>query len=71
MTKRVMADGAAAGCNVAVLQSSDIGFKVYERLGYRTVIEYPGYAEPSLLPAVEQAADPTSRHRSEQLVAAH
>ncbi len=46
MSARVAADGAAAGCDLAILQSSDIGRPVYERLGYRTVVEYDGYADP-------------------------
>lgn len=45
MTRRVAADGAAAGCDVAILQSSEMGFPIYERLGYRTVVEYMGYVE--------------------------
>jgi ribosomal protein S18 acetylase RimI-like enzyme len=40
MTARLLADGAAAGCDVAALQASDQGRSVYERLGFRTVIEY-------------------------------
>ncbi|HUG47006.1 MAG TPA: GNAT family N-acetyltransferase [Candidatus Limnocylindria bacterium] len=46
MTARVIADGAAAGCDVAILQSSRMGHSVYERLGFRTVVEYMGYIEP-------------------------
>ena len=46
MTMRVVADGAAAGCDVAILQASDMGQSVYERLGFRTVCEYIGYVEP-------------------------
>jgi len=45
MTRRVAADGAAAGCDVAILQSSEMGYPLYERLGYRTVVEYMGYVE--------------------------
>ncbi len=45
MTKRIAADAAAAGCDVATLQSSEMGYPVYERLGYRTVVEYMGYVE--------------------------
>jgi GNAT superfamily N-acetyltransferase len=46
MTKRVAADGAANGCDVAILQASDMGYPIYERLGYRTVVEYMGYVDP-------------------------
>jgi ribosomal protein S18 acetylase RimI-like enzyme len=46
MTARVTADGAAAGADVAVLQASEMGYPVYERMGYRTVVEYMGYVEP-------------------------
>lgn len=47
MTERVAADGAAAGCDVAILQASDMGRSVYERLGYRTVVEYEGWRDSS------------------------
>jgi GNAT superfamily N-acetyltransferase len=47
MTERIAADGAAAGCGVAILQASSMGLPIYERLGYRTVVEYDGYVEPS------------------------
>ena len=46
MTQRVVADGVAAGCDVAILQSSEMGFPIYGRLGFRTVVEYMGYVEP-------------------------
>ena len=46
MTARIAADGAAAGCDVAILQATAMGRPVYERLGYRTVVEYMGYVEP-------------------------
>jgi hypothetical protein len=45
MTMRVVDDGAAAGCDVAILQASEMGLPVYERLGFRTVCEYFGYTE--------------------------
>lgn len=47
MTVRVAADGAAEGCDVAILQASPMGLPIYERLGYRTVVEYDGYVEPA------------------------
>jgi GNAT superfamily N-acetyltransferase len=46
MTERVAADGAAAGADVAILQSSEMGRRIYERLGFRTVVEYDGWSDP-------------------------
>jgi ribosomal protein S18 acetylase RimI-like enzyme len=46
MTMRVVDDGVRAGCDVAVLQASEMGRPIYERLGFRTVVEYVGYADP-------------------------
>jgi hypothetical protein len=46
MSLRIAQDGAAAGCEVAVLQSSDQGRPVYERLGFRSVVDYVGFADP-------------------------
>ena len=40
MTARVVADGAAAGCDVAALQASEMGRPIYERQGFRTVVRY-------------------------------
>lgn len=43
MTRRILADGVAAGCDVATLQASEMGRPIYERIGFRTVIEYDIY----------------------------
>lgn len=51
MTERIAADGVAAGCDVAILQASPMGLPIYERLGYRTVVEYMAWIDPEL-PAV-------------------
>jgi GNAT superfamily N-acetyltransferase len=47
MTARVMADGVAAGCDVAALQASEMGRPIYERLGFRTVVWYIAYTDPA------------------------
>jgi len=44
MTARVIADGIAAGCDVAVLQASETGRPIYERLGFRVDVRYIAYA---------------------------
>ncbi len=46
MTARVVADGVAAGCDVAALQASEMGRPTYERLGFRSVVRYAAYADP-------------------------
>ena len=48
MTARVVADGVAAGCDVAALQASEMGRPIYERLGFRTVVRYAAYVDPVL-----------------------
>jgi GNAT superfamily N-acetyltransferase len=47
MTARVVADGELAGCDAAALQESEMGRPIYERLGFRTVITYAAYANPT------------------------
>ena len=49
MTMRIIDDGAADGCDVAILQASEMGKPIYERLGFRSVVDYAGYADPATL----------------------
>ena len=43
MTARVVADGIAAGCDVAALQASEVGRPIYERVGFRVDVRYNAY----------------------------
>lgn len=47
MTARALADGRAAGCDVAALQASSMGRPIYERMGFRMAVRYIGYVDPS------------------------
>lgn len=44
MTTAVLRAGRDRGCDAGVLQSSEMGYPVYERLGFETVVEYHHYA---------------------------
>ena len=46
MTRKAIAAGGAAGCSVATLQASAMGFPIYESIGFRTVARYRAYVEP-------------------------
>ena len=47
MTMRIVADGAAADCDVATLEASEMGYPIYARLGFRTVADYMAYVDPA------------------------
>jgi ribosomal protein S18 acetylase RimI-like enzyme len=46
MTCHALREGAAAGCRVATLQSSDIALPIYERMGFRLVAGYRTFVRP-------------------------
>ena len=56
----------AAGCDVAILQASEMGRPIYERLGFRTVVEYDGCspAEPEVRRASRTYAPASAPRRS-------
>ena len=56
MARRIATDGALAGCDVAALQASRMGFPIYERLGYRTVVQYMAYVEPETPTTTQERA---------------
>lgn len=49
VTWQVVNAGAAAGCRFSILQASDMGRPVYERMGFRVVTQYKTFARPEWL----------------------
>ncbi|MEX2247315.1 MAG: GNAT family N-acetyltransferase [Dehalococcoidia bacterium] len=47
MTWRAMGDGAEMGCLFGYLQASEMGKPVYERMGFREVIDYRTFVRPA------------------------
>ena len=47
LTSRVVRDGFAAGSRFAFLESSEIGYGVYRRLGFREVEQYVLLTRPA------------------------
>ena len=46
MTWAVLETGAKAGCTVGVLQSSEMGRPLYERIGFETAVTYHQFGRP-------------------------
>jgi ribosomal protein S18 acetylase RimI-like enzyme len=50
MTWRAITDGRADGCKIGYLQASEMGRRIYQRMGFRVIEEYyewkakPGHA---------------------------
>ena len=68
MAARVVADGVAAGCDIAALQASPMGRPIYQRLGFRTVVSYAVYADPIARPS-EGRTKPAPMQTMGELVA--
>lgn len=47
LTWEVLRRGRDDGCELGVLQSSEIGYSVYSKMGFETVVEYHMFAPPS------------------------
>ena len=62
---RIVDDGAAEGAEVAILQSTDLGSRLYESLGFRTVVEHDGFVDAAS-PDPDPVEDPRpwGGHRS-------
>ena len=48
INRRILADGAAAGCDVGTLEASAMGQAVYERIEFRIVVGYDVSLDPAL-----------------------
>ncbi|MCI4369641.1 MAG: GNAT family N-acetyltransferase [Thermoplasmata archaeon] len=46
MTWRAALEGRHEGCRASFLQASEMGYPVYERMGYRTIVETLSYRHP-------------------------
>ncbi len=46
MTMKAVIDGRDQGCNVAFLQSTEMGYPLYERLGFETIFRYDLWGLP-------------------------
>jgi ribosomal protein S18 acetylase RimI-like enzyme len=51
MTWRAVAAGVESGATLAVLQASEMGRPIYERMGFRTVASYIAYGRPPTVPS--------------------
>jgi GNAT superfamily N-acetyltransferase len=49
VTWQVVNAGVDAGCRHAILQASEMGFGVYERMGFRTITHYKSFVRPQFL----------------------
>jgi GNAT superfamily N-acetyltransferase len=52
MTRHILFDAAHLGCDVGALQASQMGLPIYERMGFRTVVQYLAFVEPAATDSV-------------------
>lgn len=45
-TRAAVAEGARRGCALTTLQASEMGYPVYERMGYRTAVHWRNFTGP-------------------------
>lgn len=50
MSWEVLRAGREAGCQVGILQSSDMGYPLYEKMGFKTVVTYHHFAPAESVP---------------------
>jgi GNAT superfamily N-acetyltransferase len=43
VTRAAVAEGGRRGCSLTTLQASEMGYPIYERMGYRTVVQWRSF----------------------------
>lgn len=55
MTWKAAVDGREEGCVMSFLQASDMGRPIYERMGYRTIVNYHFWWKPAAVASAKKA----------------